>query len=158
MGWSEFPSQSKRLRRQMGKAKSQSAPLFLPGSVVDSGSWEFGVWSLEFSSLQSLMPTYDYVCEKCGHQFEMVQSMSAKPLTICPEELCRQTRWGKGKVKRAISGGAGLIFKGSGFYITDYRSDKYKEAAKKDVAPASSSSGDSKPASGTESKPASPKT
>ncbi len=60
-------------------------------------------------------------------------------------------RWGKGKVKRAISGGAGLIFKGSGFYITDYRSEKYKEAAKKDAGAASSSTtksaGDSKPAS-----------
>ena len=90
--------------------------------------------------------------------------MSAKSLTICPQELCRQTRWGKGKVKRAISGGAGLIFKGSGFYITDYRSDKYKEAAKKDAAPAASSSGDSKSSSegkntstGTESKAAAPK-
>src|SRR5712691_12985742 len=87
------------------------------------------------------MPTYEYVCEKCGQQFEKVQSMSAKALTICPQELCRQTRWGKGKVKRAISGGAGLIFKGSGFYITDYRSDKYKEAAKKDsTAPATAES------------------
>src|SRR6266566_335054 len=126
----------------------------------------FGIWGLEFgnSSLQSIMPTYEYVCEKCGQQFEKVQSMSAKSLTICPQELCRQTRWGKGKVKRAISGGAGLIFKGSGFYITDYRSDKYKEAAKKDAAPAASSSGDSKSSSegkntstGTESKAAAPK-
>ncbi len=96
------------------------------------------------------MPTYEYVCEKCGQQFEKVQSMSAKALTICPQELCRQTRWGKGKVKRAISRGAGLIFKGSGFYITDYRSDKYKEAAKKDTAPAASSGGDSKSSSGGE--------
>ena len=96
------------------------------------------------------MPTYEYVCEKCGQKFEKVQSMSAKTLTICPQELCRQTRWGKGKVKRAISGGAGLIFKGSGFYITDYRSDKYKEAAKKDAAPSASSGGDSKSSSGGE--------
>ena len=110
------------------------------------------------------MPTYEYVCEKCGQQFETVQSISAKPLTSCPEELCRQPRWGKGKVKRAISGGAGLLFKGSGFYITDYRSDKYKEAAKKDTAPASSSSGESKtsseskkPSAAAESKPATPK-
>ena len=94
------------------------------------------------------MPTYEYVCEKCGHQFEKSQSMTAKQLTVCPQELCQLSRWGKGKVKRAISGGAGLIFKGSGFYITDYRSDKYKEAAKKDAAPSSSetskSGGDSK--------------
>jgi putative FmdB family regulatory protein len=94
------------------------------------------------------MPTYEYVCEKCGHQFEKVQSISAKSLTICPEDLCAQKRWGKGKVKRAISGGVGVIFKGSGFYTTDYRSEKYKEAAKKDVAPSSSSSGDSKSGSG----------
>ena len=103
------------------------------------------------------MPTYEYVCEKCGHQFEKVQSISAKPLATCPEELCVRKRWGKGKVKRAISAGGGLIFKGSGFYITDYRSDKYKEAAKKDVAPASSSGAESKSASGGESKSAPPK-
>jgi putative FmdB family regulatory protein len=93
------------------------------------------------------MPTYEYVCEKCGHQFEAFQSITAKPLTICPEESCSQKRWAKGRVKRAISGGAGLLFKGSGFYITDYRSDKYKEAAKKESAPASKSA-DAKPAGG----------
>ena len=90
------------------------------------------------------MPTYEYTCDKCGHQFEKFQSIAAKPLSVCPEELCTQKRWGKGKVKRGIGGGAGLIFKGSGFYITDYRSEKYKEAAKKDSAPASTA-GDSKP-------------
>jgi len=107
------------------------------------------------------MPTYEYVCEKCGHAFEKIQSMSAKPLRVCPEDVCPSKKWAKGPVKRAISGGAGLIFKGSGFYITDYRSDKYKEAAKKDSAPASSSAGetksagsDSKPAAKTEAKPA----
>ncbi len=66
--------------------------------------------------------------------------MSAKPLTVCPENVCVQNPWGKGPVKRAISAGAGIIFKGSGFYITDYRSDKYKEAAKKDSAASSSTS------------------
>ncbi len=98
------------------------------------------------------MPTYEYICEKCGHQFEKFQPISAKPLTICPEEVCTQKRWGKGKVKRAISAGAGLIFKGSGFYTTDYRSEKYKEAAKKESTPATVA----KPANG-DSKPASPK-
>src|SRR5437667_2231880 len=93
------------------------------------------------------MPTYEYVCEKCGHQFEKVQPISAKPLQICPEDLCAQKRWGRGKVKRAISAGGGLIFKGSGFYTTDYRSEKYKAAAKKDSAPATSSAGEAKPAS-----------
>ena len=87
------------------------------------------------------MPTYEYVCEKCGHEFEKFQSMAATPLKVCPQDLCGQKRWGKGAVKRSISGGAGLIFKGTGFYITDYRSDSYKEAAKKDsAAPASSAS------------------
>src|SRR4051812_28586632 len=51
------------------------------------------------------MPTYEYVCEKCGHQFEKVQPISAKALTVCPKELCAQKRWGAGKVKRAITGG-----------------------------------------------------
>jgi len=96
------------------------------------------------------MPTYEYICDKCGHHFEKFQPISAKPLAVCPEADCAQKRWGRGKVKRAISGGAGLIFKGSGFYITDYRSDKYKEAAKKDApSPSSTESkpgGDSKPA------------
>ena|SRR5437763_1115229 len=96
------------------------------------------------------MPTYEYICEKCAHQFEQFQSISAKPLTECPRAMCAQKKWGKGKVKRAISGGAGLLFKGSGFYITDYRSEKYKEAAKKESTPAASK--DSKP-SGSESKP-----
>lgn len=103
------------------------------------------------------MPTYEYVCDKCGHQFEHMQSISAKPLTTCLEDSCGQKRWGKGKVRRAISGGAGLLFKGSGFYITDYRSDSYKQAAKKETASTtSSSSSESKPAAKTESKPAKP--
>jgi putative FmdB family regulatory protein len=78
------------------------------------------------------MPTYEYVCSKCGHRFEKFQLISEKPLTICPKELCAQKRWGKGKVKSLIGTGAGLLFKGSGFYITDYRSEKYKEAVKKE--------------------------
>jgi putative FmdB family regulatory protein len=78
------------------------------------------------------MPTYEYICEKCGHEFEAVQSMSAKPLRTCPEDSCAQKKWGRGSVKKKISAGGGLLFKGSGFYITDYRSEKYKDAAKKD--------------------------
>jgi putative FmdB family regulatory protein len=97
------------------------------------------------------MPTYVYQCEKCGFQFEKFQSIAAAPLTLCPKEACDKKPWGKGKVKRVISGGAGLLFKGSGFYITDYRSDKYKEAAKKDTGtpaakPAETKSADAKPA------------
>lgn len=83
------------------------------------------------------MPTYDYQCEKCGHRFEVFQRMNDRPKRTCPK--C------KGRVKRLIGTGAGLLFKGSGFYITDYRSDSYRKAAKADVAPAASPS---KPADG----------
>lgn len=101
------------------------------------------------------MPTYEYICSKCDHTFDIFQSITEKTLAICPKDRCGQKRWGKGKVKRVIGAGAGLIFKGSGFYITDYRSESYKEAAKKD-APAASNSGTSETKSGTgktESKP-----
>lgn len=80
------------------------------------------------------MPTYEYACEKCGHEFETAHSMSAPVLTICPKELCAQKKWGRGRVTKKIGAGAGLLFKGDGFYITDYRSDKYKTAAKNDSA------------------------
>jgi putative FmdB family regulatory protein len=93
------------------------------------------------------MPTYEYICEKCGHSFEKFQSMSARPLAVCPRDLCPQQPWGKGQVKRSISGGAGLIFKGSGFYATDYRSQQYKDAAKKDTPPVTSSGSEAKPGS-----------
>jgi len=94
------------------------------------------------------MPTYEYICEKCGHQFEQIQPISAKPLTTCPKDQCARKTWGKGKVKRVISGGAGLLFKGSGFYITDYRSESYKAAAKKDAASSSAPATASKPSGG----------
>lgn len=66
------------------------------------------------------MPTYSYVCSKCGHEFEKFQSMKDDALTVCPQDLCGQKRWGHGKVRRQLGSGAGMIFKGSGFYITDY--------------------------------------
>jgi putative FmdB family regulatory protein len=101
------------------------------------------------------MPTYEYMCEKCGHQFDFYQSIKDAAINICPEEKCSLKKWGKGKVKRAIGAGAGLIFKGSGFYITDYRSESYKEAAKKE-----SGAGETKAASSesksSEAKPAAP--
>ena len=78
------------------------------------------------------MPTYHYVCTKCDHEFEHFQSMTDAPLKTCPRQKCGQKKWGKGRVKRVLSGGAGLIFKGSGFYSTDYRSEGYKTAAKKE--------------------------
>jgi putative FmdB family regulatory protein len=78
------------------------------------------------------MPTYEYRCEKCNQTFEKFQSMKDAALEVCPQEQCRMEVWGKGKVKRLFGTGAGLIFKGSGFYITDYRSPSYTEAAKKE--------------------------
>jgi putative FmdB family regulatory protein len=69
------------------------------------------------------MPTYDYVCDACKHEFEEFQSMSEDPLKKCPQ--CR-----KKKLRRLIGTGAAIIFKGSGFYQTDYRSDNYKSDAK----------------------------
>ncbi len=75
------------------------------------------------------MPTYEYECQKCGHRFDVFQSMNDKRLSKCPEEKCG------GKLRRLIGAGAGVIFKGQGFYETDYRSESYKKDAKKDVAP-----------------------
>ena len=90
------------------------------------------------------MPTYDYECHKCGKSFEAFQSMKDSAYKTCPEDKCQVTPWGHGEVKRLLGTGAGLLFKGSGFYITDYRSEGYKTAAKKE-----SSGGEKK-----ESKPA----
>ena len=89
------------------------------------------------------MPTYDYVCQACDHTWDEFQSMTAKPTRKCPE--C-----GKLKAKRKIGPGAGIIFKGSGFYQTDYRSDSYKKAA--DADSKSSTSSESKSDSKGETK------
>jgi putative FmdB family regulatory protein len=92
------------------------------------------------------MPTYDYKCDACRHKFEQSQSITAGPLKKCPH--C-----GKLKLKRLLGTGVGVIFKGSGFYETDYRSDSYKKAAQSDK-PASSTSTESKTETKKESKPA----
>ena len=76
------------------------------------------------------MPTYDYQCGSCGHEYELFQSITAKPRKKCPE--C-----GKLTATRLIGTGAGVLFKGSGFYKTDYRSEGYKKAAKADKEAAS---------------------
>ena len=68
------------------------------------------------------MPTYEYICDSCKHEFERFQSIKAKPIRKCP-------KCGKLRVQRLIGAGAGIIFKGSGFYQTDYRSEGYKKAA-----------------------------
>ncbi|GHT41109.1 FmdB family transcriptional regulator [Planctomycetales bacterium] len=78
------------------------------------------------------MPTYEYHCDSCSHELEEFQSISDTPLKKCP-------KCGKNKLRRLISGGAGVVFKGSGFYQTDYRSESYKSSAKKEKAPAESS-------------------
>jgi putative FmdB family regulatory protein len=89
----------------------------------------------------STMPTYEYACPKCGHAFEQFQSMRDEPLKKCPK--CKKTG-----LKRLIGGGAGLIFKGSGFYITDY---------KKKPEPSKSGGGDKPaPAKAESPKPAAP--
>src|SRR5260221_13292247 len=75
------------------------------------------------------MAVYEYRCEKCQGTFELFQSMKDAALEVCPEEQCRLDTWGHGKVKRLLGTGAGLIFKGSGFYVTDYRSQTYKDSA-----------------------------
>jgi len=69
------------------------------------------------------MPTYDYVCDGCNHAFDEIQSFSAPLLTKCP-------KCGEDKLRRLFGTGAGILFKGSGFYETDYRSDSYKQSAK----------------------------
>ncbi len=99
------------------------------------------------------MPTYEYECETCGGRFEVFQSMKDKAFSECPEGSCQMESWGKGKVRRLLGTGAGLIFKGSGFYITDYRSDGYKQAAKKDSG---DGGGAKTEAPKTEAKPAAP--
>src|SRR3954465_13104067 len=71
------------------------------------------------------MPTYDYICDQCGHEFEAFESIKADPQTVCPE--CLET-----KLRRKIGAGAAILFKGSGFYQTDYRSDSYKKSAQAD--------------------------
>ena len=85
------------------------------------------------------MPTYDYICENCGHKFEQSQSIIAAPLRKCP--ICKKMR-----LKRLLGCGSGIIFKGSGFYQTDYRSESYKKSAESEKKPAAS-------AATTETKP-----
>jgi putative FmdB family regulatory protein len=103
------------------------------------------------------MPTYDYECDNCGFKTEIFQAMSDEPLTKCPK--CK-----KAKLRRLFGAGAALVFKGSGFYQTDYRSEGYKKAAAADK-PADTSGGSetksetksepaAKPAPKAESKPA----
>jgi putative FmdB family regulatory protein len=90
------------------------------------------------------MPTYDYICDSCGNEFEAFESIKADPQTVCPD--CQEP-----KLRRKIGAGAAILFKGSGFYQTDYRSESYKKSAQADKPSESSSSTSSKP---SESAPA----
>ncbi len=89
------------------------------------------------------MPTYPYRCKACGYEFEEFQAITEDPIDVCPK--CG------GGTHRIISGGAGLIFKGSGFYITDYRKDSYKKEASKETSSSSGSSSTSKDSKSTSS-------
>jgi len=82
------------------------------------------------------MPTYDYECPKCQHTWELFQPITAKPVRKCP-------KCGKQSARRVIGPGAAILFKGSGFYLTDYRSDSYKKAAEADKKSSDSSSKES---------------
>ncbi len=96
------------------------------------------------------MPTYDYKCDNCGHELETFQSITAKPLRKCPD--C-----GKLKLKRLLGTGAGLIFKGSGFYETDYRSDSYKKGAESEKPKADTTKTETKKETKSETKKETPK-
>lgn len=97
------------------------------------------------------MPTYEYECEKCGLIFEEYQRITEPPLTICKKDGCG------GNVKRLFSPGAGFLFKGTGFYSTDYRSESYKKQAKNDAGSSGTSSPSQGPVKKTENKPQSDK-
>jgi putative FmdB family regulatory protein len=90
------------------------------------------------------MPTYEYECEKCGHRFELFQSMKEPPKRRCPR--CR------GRVRRLLGTGAGIVFKGSGFYTTDYRSESYKSDKKKESGDSPKAKPEPKPAPAEEKK------
>ena len=93
------------------------------------------VFSIDGNGRETLMPTYEYQCDSCDYRFEQFQTMKAEPIKICPQ--CR------GSVRRLIGSGAGVIFKGSGFYQTDYRSPSYQKKAEAEKK--TSSAKDSKP-------------
>jgi putative FmdB family regulatory protein len=97
------------------------------------------------------MPTYDYICDACGHEFEIYEPITSTPRNDCPE--CKALT-----LRRKIGAGAAILFKGSGFYQTDYRSDSYKKAAQADKSASepAKASGDSKPAESASSSKSEP--
>jgi putative FmdB family regulatory protein len=93
------------------------------------------------------MPTYDYICDACQHEFEAFESIKADPQTVCP--TCHET-----KLRRKIGAGAAILFKGSGFYQTDYRSESYKKGAEADKTASNASNASKSSDSGSSSSPA----
>jgi putative FmdB family regulatory protein len=93
------------------------------------------------------MPTYEYLCDACGHQFDLFQSIQADPEKKCPK--CRKL-----KLRRLIGAGAAVVFKGSGFYQTDYRSEGYRKSAAKDSKPSDAGGGSSESSSKSDTKSA----
>ena len=96
------------------------------------------------------MPTYDYICDSCSHEFEAFESIKADPQTVCPE--CTEP-----KLRRKIGAGAAILFKGSGFYQTDYRSESYKKRAEADKQPTSKPAGETSSSSTAAPPPAASK-
>ena len=94
------------------------------------------------------MPNYDYECQKCGRRFEVFQSMNDEKLTACPVADCN------GQVKRLVGTGGGILFKGKGFYQTDYRSSSYQAASKAEAGTAKSDAPAAAPATTAPAKPA----
>jgi putative FmdB family regulatory protein len=137
--------------RGMGKGINFPAPPFYPLH----GPLPHGIRSAigRDPYFSVAMPTYEYECAKCRKTFEVFQSMKDAALTTCPKESCAQRSWGKGTVKRLLGTGAGLIFKGSGFYITDYRTESYKAGAKSDSGTGADAGGVAKESKPKESKP-----
>ena len=95
------------------------------------------------------MPTYEYQCDACEHNFDEFESIKAEPLKKCP-------KCGKKKLRRVFGAGAAILFKGSGFYETDYRSESYKKSAKADQEAAKPAASSTTPAGDTGSAPSTP--
>lgn len=92
------------------------------------------------------MPIYNYKCDTCGNTFEIKQSINDKPLEFCPEENCKNESDQRGSVRRVISKNIGLVFNGSGFYLTDYANGKGKSTPSSDNTKKSEKTSDVKPA------------
>ena len=109
---------------QITKLWTKTSPLSFPSPDKERGQGERLLELLGHQRKGYAMPTYEYRCKKCGHRFDKFQNIKDLPEKVCP--LCQ------GEVERLIGSGGGIIFKGSGFYITDYRSASYKKRAREE--------------------------